>query len=355
MAVWLPDKKVLLPGDDIYRTFPNLYAIRGTTARNVLQWSESLRTMRDLQAEYLVPSHTKPLIGKEVIYQILNTYGDAVQFVHDQTVRYINKDYHPDTIASLVHLPPSLANHPFLLEFYGTVEWSVKSVYDFYLGWFNGRIDDLLPLPPKDSARRWIRLIGGTERALQEARQALKEDDVRWALKLTSVVLDVEPDSLVAKELRARIIKSIASTWTTANGRNYILTTMLEDFEAISNDQIQRNISHFIRKAPTELLIRLMATRLKAEEVQDVVSSAVFNFTDVNQVYTLSIRNCIMDIQPFEIPGWTVKFSMTTVTWKRLLTRESTSLSAFFSGSIAIEGGVLEARRFLSYFDRDVN
>ena len=30
IAVWLPGRKVLLPADDIYRNYPNLYAIRGT-------------------------------------------------------------------------------------------------------------------------------------------------------------------------------------------------------------------------------------------------------------------------------------------------------------------------------------
>ena len=33
--VWLPDHKALMPGDNIYNTFPNLYTIRGTTHRNV--------------------------------------------------------------------------------------------------------------------------------------------------------------------------------------------------------------------------------------------------------------------------------------------------------------------------------
>ena len=34
--VWLPDKRVLLPGDNFYRSFPNLYAIRGTPYRDKL-------------------------------------------------------------------------------------------------------------------------------------------------------------------------------------------------------------------------------------------------------------------------------------------------------------------------------
>ena len=52
-------------------------------------------------------------------------------------------------IVEIVRLPPHLASHPYLIEYYGTVgwgvtpplhhlqvEWSVKAVYHGYLGWF---------------------------------------------------------------------------------------------------------------------------------------------------------------------------------------------------------------------------
>lgn len=39
-------------------------------------------------------------------------------------------------IAEVVRLPPHLADHPYLVEYYGTVEWSVKAVYHGYMGWF---------------------------------------------------------------------------------------------------------------------------------------------------------------------------------------------------------------------------
>ena len=33
---------------------------------------------------------------------------------------------YPNEIAQLVKLPDHLASHPYLIEYYGTVEWSVK-------------------------------------------------------------------------------------------------------------------------------------------------------------------------------------------------------------------------------------
>jgi len=43
--------------------------------------------MRRLQPEYLVPSHTRPLIGKEVVARQLRDYRDGIQFVLTETVR----------------------------------------------------------------------------------------------------------------------------------------------------------------------------------------------------------------------------------------------------------------------------
>lgn len=37
LFVWLPRNRVLLPGDNYYRAFPNLYTIRGTSPRSDIQ------------------------------------------------------------------------------------------------------------------------------------------------------------------------------------------------------------------------------------------------------------------------------------------------------------------------------
>ena len=102
---------------------------------------------------------------------------DAIQFVHDQTVRLMNKGLAPREIAARVKLPPHLATHPYLIEYYGTVEWSgtgcrtgarftgtpcpVRAVYHGYLGWFSGRPAELHPLPVAEEARLLVRLAGG--------------------------------------------------------------------------------------------------------------------------------------------------------------------------------------------------
>jgi Alkyl sulfatase and related hydrolases len=141
--IWLPKHKALMPGDNIYKTFPNLYTIRGTTHRDVKGWIDSIDHMKTFEPEYLFPSHTKPILGKETIKDALDIYRDAIQYIHDQTIRLMNQGLYPDEIADIIQLPDELANSPYLYEFYGTVRWSVKSIFKGYLGWFSGNPSEL--------------------------------------------------------------------------------------------------------------------------------------------------------------------------------------------------------------------
>ena len=112
--------------------------------------------MRYLEPEYLVPSHTRPLKGKEKIYNILTTYRDGIQFVHDQTVRLMNLGFEPDEIAEKLILPKHLGDSPYLQEFYGSPAWSAKNVFSGYLGWFDGNPSSLKPLNQKDEAENFL-------------------------------------------------------------------------------------------------------------------------------------------------------------------------------------------------------
>jgi hypothetical protein len=95
ILVWLPETRVLLAADNFYRSFPNLYAIRGTPYRDVRRWIASLDAMRALRPAHLVPSHTRPVSGEDAVMRALTDYRDAIQYVHDQTIRWMNAGTSP--------------------------------------------------------------------------------------------------------------------------------------------------------------------------------------------------------------------------------------------------------------------
>ena len=70
LFVWIDEMKALFPGDNIYKAFPNVYTIRGTSYRSFRSWYKSIEKMMSLEPEILVPSHGKPILGKEKIQNI---------------------------------------------------------------------------------------------------------------------------------------------------------------------------------------------------------------------------------------------------------------------------------------------
>jgi alkyl sulfatase BDS1-like metallo-beta-lactamase superfamily hydrolase len=225
IAVWLPDRRVLLTGDDFYNAFPTLYAIRGARLRPVEAWIASLGVMIDLGADYVVPGHTRPVLGSANVRAALTTYRDGIKSILDQTLEGMRKGERPDELVQQVRLPPALAESPWLQEFYGTVAWSVRAIYAEYAGWFDGNPTSLFPLPARDRAAKIIALAGGKEKVLARAHRAMAEKDFQWAAELTDYMLAIDDGNVEAKRLKAAALSELGERQISAIARNYYLSS----------------------------------------------------------------------------------------------------------------------------------
>jgi uncharacterized sulfatase len=228
LFAWYPAGKVLFAGDNFYRSFPNLYAIRGTPNRSVRLWAESLGKLAAYDAEALVGGHTNPITGATEVKQVLTDYHAAVQFIHDKTVEGINTGLTPDELVEYAQLPEDLASKDYLQPFYGHPEWGVRSVFSGYLGWFDGNPSNLFRLTPKDEADRLSKLLGGPDKLLEAARAALDADDNQWAAQLADHVLAIDADDKNAKQIKADALTKLAANMVNATARNYYLTVARE-------------------------------------------------------------------------------------------------------------------------------
>ena len=122
--------------------------------------------------------------GNARIVDFITKHRDVYKYMHDQTVRLINAGHTPREIAELVKLPPSLASFFGARGYYGDLRHNVKAVYQFYLGAYDGNPANLNPLPPQESAKRWLELIGGADKAVAAAQAAYDQGDYRWAAEL---------------------------------------------------------------------------------------------------------------------------------------------------------------------------
>jgi len=223
--VWIPEKRALFPGDDFYRAFPNLYAIRGVPLRRVDWWVESLAKMIAEDPEYLVPSHTRPIMGRDEVHGALQAYHDGVKSILDQTIAGMNRGLRPDELADSVRLPGELAENPWLREYYGTVEWSVRTIYDYYLGWFDGNATNLFPLSNVERASRIAELVGGVGPLLAVGQRAADEQDWQWAAEVADYVLFTDPGNREAQLLKADALEAMGEQQISANARNWYLSS----------------------------------------------------------------------------------------------------------------------------------
>ncbi|MDB6455208.1 alkyl/aryl-sulfatase [Falsirhodobacter sp. 20TX0035] len=223
-ALWRPGPRVLLCGDDLYRSFPNLSPLRGVRLRPPEAWIASLDRMIALGPEHLVPGHMQPVHGTAEVTALLTIYRDAIRFVLEATVDGIRKGLTPDELVQQVRLPEEMARQPYLREYYGCVAWTVRGIYADRVGWFDGNPATMFPLAARARAERMEKMVGGRDTLLAHATEVLAQDDAQWAAELADLLLALDPACDQALCLKADALVLLAERQINAPARNYYLT-----------------------------------------------------------------------------------------------------------------------------------
>ena len=338
LFVWLPEKKALFPGDNFYKTFPNLYTIRGTPYRDLAGWVSSLDKMRYLEPEHLIPSHTRPISGKQEIYEKLTTYRDGIQYVHDQTIRMMNQGMGPDEIAEKISLPKHLGDSPFLKEFYGSPEWSARNVFSGYLGWFDGNPSTLKPLPKAEEANNLVSIAGGWDNLFKIAEESFKKENYQWALQLTDYLLLSKPDNKESIVLRMSCLKALGEKESNPNSRYYYLSSAALLDENYEPNDILAPTLEVVKKYPIEAMLESLKVSVVPEKSIDKNIQLLFSFTDTGKKFSLFLRKGVLEIQPFEVMGSSVQVIAKEEDMKAVLTGLKSLPISLVTGSIKVNG-----------------
>jgi alkyl sulfatase BDS1-like metallo-beta-lactamase superfamily hydrolase len=218
VRIWLPQQKVLFPGDLFYGCFPMLNNPL-KPARPVSAWTESLDHMLTLQSEHLAPSHGLPMHGAAVIAETLAKYARAIRHIHDATVRCINAGQSLDATLRKVRLPPELASLPYLREKYGKVAWTVRGLFRQYTGWYDFNPSGL-KANPEPLRQRVLLEVCGVSPLVERAQRALREDEPQLVLELANVILAGWPGHLRARRLRLSALQRLAAASVSSMERN---------------------------------------------------------------------------------------------------------------------------------------
>ena len=285
----------------------------------------------------------------EYFQGILRDYRDAIQFVHDQTIRQMNKGLTPDELVEKVILPEHLSSSPYLQEFYGRVDWSVKSIFSGYLGWFDGKSSTLLPLPIKEKAEKMAALAGGQNQLWDKAVSASQNKEYQWALELADYLKKLSPDDPKINDLRSECLIALGEKQSNPNARNYYLSQALETKGELAKIDGERSLE-MIHQVPLEAMFNSMSVRLVPEKSVDFDKKTVFKFTDTGENWTVHIRRGVAEIQSFALENPDLTISTTSIIWKEIVAKVRNAKFAIAKGDLSIEGGMGAFGEFMGMF-----
>ena len=278
----------------------------------------------------------------------LTIYRDAIQYVHDQTIRLMNQGLYPDQIIELIELPKEIADSPFLNEFYGTIRWSVKSIFNGYLGWFNGNIAELDPLSRKDEALRLSDMAGGIENIYLQLELAVEANDMQWALQLSDHLIALDYKINDVNKLRSQAAEYIGQRSSNPNKRNYLLSSALELQPGFELENILTSDSLLLEQLSMDNFFNILSVRLNPDAVEADPYRVCFKF-DSGLKKTITLRNKIAEISSITT-NCDLNIELADDLFKEVLAGLHNPIRKVAAGDINTNGKSAEFLIFLSKF-----
>jgi alkyl sulfatase BDS1-like metallo-beta-lactamase superfamily hydrolase len=342
MTLYFPQFKVLNMAEDTNHTMHNLYALRGAEVRDAKLWSQYISEALDRygdRTEVLIAQHQWPTWGTERITAFLKKQRDMYKFIHDQSVRLLNRAYTPSEIAETLRMPASLANDWSTRGYYGTLSHNAKAVYQRYLGWYDANPANLSPLPPVDQARRTVEYMGGADAVVTRAREDFKAGNYRWVASVMNQVVFADPTNKQARELGADALEQLGYQAEAATWRNAYLMGAMELRHGVTKLPGGVLSLDMVRAIPTDAVFDLWAVRLNPEKAEGKTLVINWTFSDVGEKLSLNLENSALTIIRGKLAARAdVGFTLTRATLNSVLVRQTTFPNAISSGEITFEG-----------------
>ena len=228
VAFYFPQRRLLVTNFLVIDTIFNIYTLRGGTYRNPEILVDDARWVESKNAEILLDIHGPTLKGEKAVREAVERSVDSVQIIHDQTLRLIASGLGPREAAETLYMPRRLREGR---EAYGQVESHVRQVYNGNLGWFDGDVYEINPLSVREETERTVQAMGGRAAVQKMATQAVAAGGFagwRWGLKLTSMLLTLDPADAAARKTRATAARALGQRTDSANARGFYITEALQ-------------------------------------------------------------------------------------------------------------------------------
>jgi alkyl sulfatase BDS1-like metallo-beta-lactamase superfamily hydrolase len=155
-----------------------------------------------------------------------------------------------------------------------------------YLGAYDANPAHLHPLPPTESATRYVEAMGGADAVVERAREAFAAGEYRWVAQLLDHVVFAEPSHQEARELAADALEQMGYQAESAPWRNVYLMGAQElrdgspDFGRLGGGSASPDT---VRAMPLSLFFTYLAVRLNGTEAGAIHLRLGFVLTDTRE------------------------------------------------------------------------
>lgn len=356
LTFYLPDFKAFCGAEIMGHTLHNLYTLRGAKVRDATKWASALNdSLHHVQnSDVVFNQHHWPVWGAANIQDFIGKQRDAYQFIHDQTVRHINAGLNASEISELVKMPKALDDHLSVRGYYGTVRHNVKAVYQNYMGWFDAHPANLDPLPPLQASERYVNLMGGTDKVVSAAKDAIVRGEHRWAAELLKHVVYVAPQNTEVKNLLADTFDHLGFASESSAWRNFYLTGSLELRQGPPEKGMPReSLIEMLNQTPIERFLEAMAGSLNASKAEGKKLKINLVFSDTKQSYVLLIENSVLHhVHKAPEKNANATLTLTQPFFIKMVLGQAGGKDLLLSDQTKIDGSTIDLASFFSMLDK---
>jgi alkyl sulfatase BDS1-like metallo-beta-lactamase superfamily hydrolase len=297
MHVWFPDHRALCMAENATHVLHNVLTIRGAQVRDARAWAGYLTEAIDLYGgdlEVAFASHHWPTWGRERAVEFLALQRDLYAYLHDQTLRLLNRGLTGPEIAEVIELPPALQHAWHARGYYGSVSHNVKAIYQRYMGWYDGNPAHLWPHPPEAAARRYVDFMGGAEAVVARAQESFAAGDFRWVAEVLNHVVFAEPEHALARALLADTYEQLGYGAENGTWRCAYLSGAAELRSGAFGTPVGTLSADVLAQLTPEQLFDALAVRVDGPRCWDEHLTIDVDLSDEQTRHRLTLRNGVL-------------------------------------------------------------
>ncbi|WP_067650059.1 alkyl/aryl-sulfatase [Nocardia harenae] len=292
MNFLFPERRALCMAENATHNMHNVLTLRGAVVRDSRVWARYLDEAVALfgeRADVAFASHHWPTWGAENWTSWLTGQRDMYAYLHDQTLRLLNRGMTGTEIAEELRFPPALDRLWANRGYYGSLSHNVKAVYQRYMGWYDGNPAHLWEHPPVETARRFAADYGGVDALVARGRDYAEQGDLRFAATLLNHAVFAEPGHDGARAALAEVYDRLGHGAENGTWRNFFLVGAGELRTGVTDVTVDTADPQMMLALPVEMLVDSLAIRIDGMRAAATDFTMDWHLTDLDRTIRLTL------------------------------------------------------------------